>query len=200
MNSSDSQIVHTGAQGLIQLEVADRRHKVWDLYMRGVSKPATAKALDISVATVYNDLKMLGEEYRNEILKADPLALVAENVHWLDEMERIALYEIQTASRKIQKIVDKATGVVTEIEVADPNKSKFFSAAIKARELKLKLFLDTGIIPKDNPEKMFKGLQEYEKHEAEIEQEERSPEEIRSSIEKLLRVGKTLQGHYEKKK
>lgn len=181
------------SKGAPTLEVEERRGKVWDLHIRGASKSAIAKAMNVSIGTVYADLEAIGKNYKDQILKTDPIRLVSDSIHWLDEMERVALHEISTASRKVQKVRDPNTGEMVEVEVADPNKSKFYSAALQARKLKLNLFLDTGIIPKDSPEKLFQGLENYQKHEEDLEQRERSPEEIQQSIYQLLKSGNSVQ-------
>lgn len=180
-----------------ELLVSDERlQKVWDLRVRGLSLPAIARACKISVTTVRRDLKEMGKRYRQEILASDPVSLVTDNLQWLDEMERIALFEVHSAETKHtkHKHIDEATGQVTEIDIetADPNKSKFYMAALKAREMKLRILMDTGIIPTGAPEKMFRALEAYETHEQQIADEARTPEEIAESVKRLLAGGRRM--------
>jgi len=165
---------------------------IWNLKMRGASVPAIAKSLAVSSSTIYRDLRELGQRYREEIIQADPITLIAEHLHWLDEMETVALHEVATASKKVQKLIDSATGTVTEVEVMDPNKSKFHSAALKARDMKIKLMMDTGIIPRNEPQKMFNNLKQHQASEEVILKEERTDEEIKESIADLLRRGRRM--------
>lgn len=162
--------------------------------MRGESPHNIAKRKGISVATVYNDLNAIARKFREQILQVDPMTLVAENLHVLDEMERVALYEVMQASRcKHKQVIKNAEGddVEVEMEISDPNKSKFMSTALKARQAKIDLLLQTGIIPKE-PEKMFATLQNLEKPIDGDEGDERTPEEIQESIEQLIKRGRRM--------
>jgi len=169
----------------------ERLQKVWDLRVRGITVTAIAKAVGVSVATVYNDIRKIGERYKKQIMQADPVALVTENLQWLDEMERVALYEVHSATAKVEKTVDEH-GIVTEVTTPDPNKARFYTAALKAREMKLRLLIDTGIIPTGDPTKMFRALEAYQEHEEDIEKEERTPDEIRESVKRLLAGGRHM--------
>lgn len=170
----------------------ERIQKVWDLRIRGVAIAAIAKAVGVSPATVYRDLKQIGKRYRDELVTADPVSLVTENLQWLDEMERVALYEVHSSDARIEKTIDPITGRVTEVRTPDPNKAKFYGGALKAREMKLRLMIDTGIIPTGDPNKMFRALEVYQDHEAEIVDERRTPEQIQESIRKLLTGGRHM--------
>lgn len=173
----------------------DRMVKVWELRLRGVNVRSIAKSLKVSTPTVYNDLKLLGQRYRDEILEVDPLTLVAENIRWLDELERVALFEISRSVGKKQKQIARTkSGEMVEVEVEihdSSNKSRFYMAALKAREMKLKLLLDTGVIPKE-PDALFRRLKQYQEHEDELEHEERSEEEVKESINALLKHGRRM--------
>ena len=174
----------------------ERLQKSWDLRVRGMSLKAIASANGVSLSTVRRDLKEMGRRYKREIMESDPVTLVTDHLHWLDEMERIALFEVHSAeSKKItQKFPNPQTGEMTEIEIeaADPNKAKFYMAALRAREMKLRILTDTGIIPTGQPEKMFRALEAYETHEEEIANEKRSPEEIKASVARLLAGGRRM--------
>lgn len=173
-------------------EREERLARIWNLKIRGGTPSAIAKALNISIDTVYRELKLIGRRYRDEILKIDPLTLVADSLQWFDEMERVALFEVASAGKKKTKVVDQASGEVIEIDIVDPNKSKFYIGALRAREMKLKLMLETGIIPRER-EKMFQALEGLQ-NEGDIfmEDAERSPEEIQESIQKLLQNGRLM--------
>lgn len=180
-------------EGVLAVEHEQRLSKVWELKLRGVSVNGTAEALRVTAKTVYADLKEIGARYREEVLQQDPIGLIASNMHWLEELERVALYESQSSKRK-QKMKVMVDGEEREVEVtvSDPQaKSRFFMAALKARELKLRLLVDTGIIPKE-PEQMFRALQTFAMDEEALEQEERTEEEILESVEKLLKYSRRM--------
>jgi len=176
--------------GIAEIDHDNRMVRVWQLRIRGLTTMAIAKALGISVSTVYSDLKEVGRRYREELLKVDPVTIVAENMQWLDEMERIALYELHQASTQKQKVIDAATGATTEVEIQDPNKSRFYLAALQARKMRLDLLIQTGIIPRERAN-LFDALEQSATTEAE-KGRERSVEEIRADIERLMKHGRTL--------
>jgi hypothetical protein len=184
----------------------DLMSKIWEMKARGVSVRAISKSQGITQSKVRSLLTKIGERFRETVLHMDPLTLVAENLHWIDELERVALFEVAASGRKKQPVVDPNGQPVMElnnetgkmepvvIDVVDPNKAKFFSSALKCREMKLRLMIDVGIIPKD-PAKLFKGLEAFAEHERDVEEEvaeERTPEEIKQSIEDLLKHGRRM--------
>ena len=181
--------------GLVGKNYLDERlAKVWDLKIRGVGVPTIAKALNVSTRTIYEDLKRVGQRYRDEILKSDPLTLVAENLQWIDEMERVALYDLAQAGDQIIKTKDPNTGVVTEQTIANPNKSKFYANAMKAREMKIKLMMDTNILPKDSTDKMFHKLETHDPTNVKEVEETiiRTDDDVKRSIKNLLKHGRMI--------
>jgi len=178
------------AQAIPHLNIEQRRAKVWDFRVKGVAPSAIAKVFGVSEKTVYEDLKAIGEKYREQLLKMDAVGLIAENIQWLDEMEMIALHEVNQSEAITEKIVDPKTGEVREQRIADPNKGKMFQCALKARELKIRLLEITGIIPKNRTE-LFDKLSSYESRE-EVKVEERSEDEIKASIARLMKHGRFM--------
>ena len=59
--------------------------------------------------------------------------------------------------------------------------------------MKLKVLSITGILPKDNPEMLFKRLRDYSGEEKEIT-EERTIEEIQESLARLMKTGRFMKG------
>lgn len=173
-----------------KLTLEARRAKVWDFRIKGVSVSAISKVFGVTEKTIYDDLKAIGVEYRDQLLQMDAIELVASNLQWLDELERIALHEVAQAQPVVTKTVDEKTGVMSETSVSDPNKGRFYMAALKARELKLKILLDTGIIPKNKTE-LFDRLEKLSKTEVEV-QEDRTDKEILVSIERLMKHGRFM--------
>ena len=170
-------------------KVAERRNNVWHLHVNGVPATQIAIALKISTEMVRADLREIGKRCRDELLNQDPVDLVAETLYFLQEMERIALMEVNQATGTITKEIDKKTGAVIETRSPDPNKAKFFSAVLKAREMQLDLLMSTGLIPKNRSD-LFEKI--GKKEEAAEVREERSEEEIRASIEDLAKYGRFM--------
>lgn len=180
------------ADHLPGLTIEARRAKVWDFRVKGVSVPAMARAFGVTEKTIYEDLKAIGEYYRDQLVNMSAVELLAQNLQWLDEMERIALYEVNQAETSVIKITDPVTQLVTEQRMVDPNKGKFFQSALKAREMKLKILLDTGILPRNKVE-MFEKLAGYETKVTRDDTDERTPEQVREAIERLLRHGRFME-------
>lgn len=170
---------------------ADRQSQVWQLRLRGVSIRGIANALGCYQFQVQRDLKAIGKRYRKELIDIDPLELVASNMQWFDEFERIALYEVHQAATKVQKIIDPVSGEVTTVEIADPNKSRFLQAALQARSMKVNLLLQTGVIPKDRRQ-LFDKLDNLDQKKEEIKTENRSEAEIKADLLKLMKYGRRM--------
>lgn len=170
----------------------ERMCRIWDMKVRGLTADIIADTLNVSVSTVYSDVKELGRRYREQLEKVDPVTLLAENLQWLDEIERSCLFEAAASGKVTKKIQDAETDQTVEFEINDPNKAKFMQVALNARREKVKLLLDTGVIPKD-PEKMTRSLKSLKKAEDKIEsRSKRSEEEMEESIENLLTYGRRV--------
>lgn len=191
--SSDVIDTNSGnAEDIPQLRPEARQIKVWNLKIRGIGVPQIAKALGVTETTIYADLRAIGKKYREELLDCDPVELVASNLQFLDEMERIALLEVNQSESTVTVETDPLTGKVTEKRIPDPNKGRFYQAALKARELKLKLLMETGIIPKSRVElfdKLGKFVAKGVEHEA---VEVRTDDEIKASIARLMQHGRFM--------
>lgn len=187
----DTQLVPTGDQtGVPSVDLENRRARVWQLRIRGLTTTAISKILGIHVSTVYADLKAIGRQCCEELLKVDPVELVAGNIHWLDELERIALFEIHQATTHKEKVIDNETGETKDVEIQDPNKSRFYMAALQARKMKIDLLVTTGIIPRERAS-LFEALEGSKSAEQESVAE-RTDDEIRADIDHLIKHGRTL--------
>jgi len=167
-----------------------RQEKVLDLKMRGISNTAIARALGVDPSTIWRDLKKAREEYR-EGLENEPAAnLIAESLMFLDRVEEVCLFEAnQTAASSVK--VDPDSGEVIRDGAASKTRDKiqFIRAALTARDMKTKLMLDTGVIPKE-PEKLYHSI----KPEQEVEEvtDFREEAEIRQQVIELLKRGRNL--------
>lgn len=164
------------------LELEQRRVQVWEMRTRGVPVTAIAGALGVSESTVYADLTALADQYREQVIERSGIDLVSETLQWYEELERIALFELQSAEKI--STVDERTGQV--VKVTDPMRAKFLQLALKARDSKTKLLMDTGIIPRE-PHKLMHHIRQEVAIDHRVTHDVRSDEEVRDSIEKLLR-------------
>ena len=85
---------------------------------------------------------------------------------FLDKMEEVCLFEASQASSGGAS-VDPKTGEVTR-DGASNNKVRllFIRTALNAREMKMKLMLDTGIIPREADKQNCKRINEEQKETA----------------------------------
>lgn len=188
---SDLVISPDDVDKLPKLSREQRIAKVWDFKVKGVSVPTIAHAFGVSEKTIYEDLKAIGAAYRDELLQTDGVALLAENLRWLDEMERIALFEVNQSESVVVQQIDPVSGQITNVRTADPNRGRFFQAATKIREMKLRLMMETGVLPRNKAE-LFEKLAELQKGDVVGTVEERTPEEIHASIEMLMKHGRFM--------
>jgi AcrR family transcriptional regulator len=169
----------------------ERVQKAWDYKLRGVSTPAIAKALGVSIPTVYSYFNEMANAYREEIAQTDALTLIVEHLQWLESIQKTALVSYyEGGNKKAIKRIKGANGEweEQEIDIPDPNQAAMLKTALECRKMILKLQIDTGIIPND-PEKLFKSLEVYEDREIEKEEDviDKDPETLQEEVLKLLK-------------
>jgi len=126
-------------------KVEDRREQVWNLHGRGIKNPVIAKMFNVHVNMIKYDLKAIRRRVRQESVNVDAWEQVGLSIKFLDDMEKNAVFEYHAAGDNLMA------------------KNRFLETAIRAREAKLRLQLNTGQIPKvaDKVEEqmfIFRGL------------------------------------------
>ena len=171
-------------------KIRERVDKVVDLKMRGISNSAIAKALGVDPSTVWRDLRRARESYR-ETLENEPAAnLISESLMFLDKIEEVCLFEASQSGMADAK-VDPVTGEVTrESSSNGRGKFQFIRAALTAREMKTKLMLDTGIIPRE-PDKLYHTMKKDDEEDKKT-LDVRDATEIRDQVLELLKRGRNL--------
>ena len=171
-------------------KIRERVDKVVDLKMRGISNSAIAKALGVDPSTVWRDLRRARESYR-ETLENEPAAnLISESLMFLDKIEEVCLFEASQSGMAEAK-VDPVTGEVTrESSSNGRGKFQFIRAALTAREMKTKLMLDTGIIPRE-PDKLYHTMKKDDEEDKKT-LDVRDATEIRDQVLELLKRGRNL--------
>lgn len=168
----------------------DRVEKVLDLKMRGISNSAIAKALGVDPTTIWRDLKRARDSYR-ETLEQEPAAnIIADTLMFLDKVEEVCLFEASQASA-VETRVDPKTGeVIREGSPNAKNKFQFIRAALTAREMKVKLMLDTGVLQRE-PDKLYHTIKR-EDEETGGHIDVRDENEIKAQVIELLKRGKNI--------
>ena len=179
---------------LTALSLDEKAAKAFDNQMRGVPVSAIAAAFGVDQSTVYRWLNHYAQTYRQRIEQQPAANLIAESLLFLTRIEELCLYEANQ-SEVDGGTYDSKTGEVSRPKTfqASGNKAKFIQSAMKARQMKNDLMLQTGILPKE-PEKLYHAF-DVEKREKEEEigtAITRTPDEIRKDIEALLSKGRTL--------
>jgi hypothetical protein len=169
---------------------SERRQKVWEFWIKGIPVSSLAVTFGVDESTIRNDIRELREEYSQGIQSSTGVELVADHLQWLDQLEKSILFDALQADSVI-KTIDKRTGVVDRIK-SSPEKAKLLLAAIKCREMKIKLHLDTGMIAKE-PERLQHTINQATKtDESKIKKEARTPEEIVTSLLELIKDSPVL--------
>ena len=109
---------------------------------------------------------------------------------FLDKIEEVCLFEASQSGSGTTS-VDPTTGeVIRESNPNNKGKFQFIRGALTAREMKMKLMLDTGVIPRE-ADKLYHTIKQDE----EVEDkglDDRNAEEIRDQVMELLKRGRNL--------
>lgn len=188
--TKDKELVEfIGESGKTWKSKEERIRQSFDLKMRGVPISAIAITLGISVGTVHNDLRQHAEDYRKRLEQEPAANLIADALVWYDDIERACLFEASQAGKG--SVIPSKTGEIIRSGADNKEKLPFIQTAMKARESKIKLMMDTGIIPKE-PEKIYHSLKDDKSRVEEKTGLTRSEEELKASIVDLLSRARRL--------
>lgn len=164
----------------------EKLEKVFELKIRGIPVSTIAKAVGVDVNTVYRYLKQYAEEYRQRIEQEPAANLISESLAWLDKIEGVCLFEAHQTSSEVSEI-DPRTGEVTKKPINGKTKEKisWIQAAMKAREQKLKLMLDTGVLPRE-PDRLYNTLKKEAPSVESDRHAKRTREELLATVGELL--------------
>lgn len=168
----------------------ERRIRVAELHDKGLSPATIAKQLELPPAIVSADIRTLNKQLLEKFQGMTGAELLVQSNEFLEKIKEFAVREMQSSSKKIEKRINPTTGEVEDIEVVDPNKPKYLLGALKAEELRIKNLFHAGLIPKNDPKKLYEGMMDI-KRKADMKQEQpsetRSRDEVLNSIDKLLK-------------
>lgn len=168
----------------------DRRKRIWDKYIKRFSIKEIAASEEISIQTVYNDIKEAREEYKNCIKTQNPLDFIIEHTLYLKALQRAAA-DIGLQDPLLIEI-DPLTGKPLPITSKDNAlKLKALELMSKIEKMIIDMDLDTGMIPRDT-QKLVHTFEKMTNSEVKQEAANRSPEEIQANILKLLEKGKQV--------
>ena len=111
-------------------EIRERRQKVYDLRIRGLSCKAIGELLGVSHDTVARDLRAIAEENAKSLKDFDPQRRLAEAVKFLEAMRTLALQEFH------------------EAQPGSNARAGFLNIAIGAEDRIIKLYQESGYLTK----------------------------------------------------
>ena len=169
-----------------------RTQRILRMKLSGVPAQVIASAEGINVSNVYKHLRRAAEEYREQIENVPAANLVAESLQFLDHIEAMCMQEANSADAE-KKIVDPKTGDVTVLPKTNVHRSKlaYLRAALAARDAKMKLMLDTGVMPRE-PDKIYHTLKGETGEDGEDYSVDRTKEQVRESVLELLRRARQI--------
>ena len=172
------------------IKIESRQAQVCELRTKGHSIAAISQELGVCERTVRRDLENISEEIKHQVLNKTGLDIIAEHLGRLEQLYTINLNSAQNAS-KITKSYFDENGQEKTISIHDPALVKHLEACRKIEESRVNLLIRLGIISRDvntlNSSVSEKGNDKQFEFE-----EERTAEEIREDIEKLLKHGRRM--------
>jgi hypothetical protein len=175
------------------LSLDEKAAKAFDYQMRGIPVSAISTVFDVDPSTVYRWLSHYAQKFRQRIEQEPAANLIAESLLYLTRIEELCLYEANQSGSD-GGAIDPKTGEVVRPKASQASaiKVKYIQAAMKARQMKTDLMIQTGILPKE-PERLYHAFTEEKRGAKDSEDAAtRTSEEIRSDVEQLLSRGRTL--------
>jgi len=109
--------------------IEERRERVWEMLMRGVSQKEMAQALGVHKNTIVNDVAELRKQHREAVRDSDVHDEIGDTAAKFNDIFRYAMMEYTTAEN-------------------ERSKATFLEKAMTALSKKVALLVETGILPK----------------------------------------------------
>jgi len=110
-------------------QIRERRERVWEMVVRGVSQREIAQALGVHQNTIHGDVQELRKEHRSGVKDTDVHDEIGDIVAKYDEIFRYAMVDYSTVEKPSQK-------------------AQFLDKAMSALSKKVTLLVETGILPR----------------------------------------------------
>jgi len=158
--------------------------------MRGVPVQAIANAFGVDPRTIYRWIQTLRAQFREQFEGETAADNLAGHLMALEQYEEMCLYEASQLG-KDGKSFDPVSGSVVESKNAQQsigNKAKFLKLGLDCRQAQIQLLLETGIIPRNEPNRMYSTLEREGRIEKANEQEDQSvPQDRKQLIGSLIK-------------
>ncbi len=140
----------------------EKFQKAWNLKCRGIPILAIARMFGVSVRTIHRWLQTVKQQYREQQLEGITRAdLLADDLMFLSHVETTCMYEANQLG-KDGKELDPKTGKLFDNNDRNAGrglKIKFIQLALKARDTKIKLELETGMLPRE-PGQLYRTMEQ----------------------------------------
>lgn len=157
------------------------------LSRQGIANKDLAKFFSVTPRTIYDWLRKDLESIREEMEAKPAIDLIIEQMADLEAYEKLCMYEASHLGRD-QIEYDAETGQKRVVEGKDntkvlDQKTKLVQLAVSIRKMRIDLFTQTGIIPKQ-ADKLYGGVGDYKNNseEEELQKHNRSTEELKQSV------------------
>ena len=179
------------------LTLEERWEKAYQLRLEGISVLEIARSFGVTKPTVYKWLAKATERQRNLMELLPAADYVADSLQMFSHLEQICISEIQRC-RSQGLEVDPNTGDVIRVSASDPKVSetisRFVEIAANTRQKATNLMHKTGILPTAKSGSLYHNWRGESPTVSNSSQPdiERSEEELRADVEKLLKIGHKL--------
>lgn len=178
------------ARRLSALPEDEKCQKVMELRRRGLGISTIGKMVGVSPNQVTKWINQHIENKRTQIESQPAANILVENLDFLSHMEDLVLYELNMV-RDGTIIIDKETGEISKKPVNVQAKSAFIKLALKVREMKMDLEVQTGVLPKQ-PERIYHTMESNKEQDSLRPDLDRSEEEIKENLLRLLERGRSV--------
>ncbi len=148
-------------QELQLLPDAEKHRQAWQFKMNGLTIPNIAKVFGVDVRTVYRWFSVMKAEWVSQMEIEPSVNHFAGEIMHLEEMEALCLYEASQIGNDSKKF-DVTIGAVVESPnkaVDAANKRGWVKEAGVFRMARIKLMLDTGVLPKE-ADRLYRTMEE----------------------------------------
>lgn len=157
--SAPTVIPSTVVPELLKLSDDEKEQKAWEMSMAGLTNARIASMFGVTPRTIIRyKQRFLAKTQEQMLTENTALTMIASEVAKLDEIERIALMEVN-AIKSAGKRIDPKTGKVEHVEAIGDlgDKQRFMKIALEANEKRRNLLITVGIIPKD-PDRVITSI------------------------------------------
>lgn len=174
-----------------------KAERAYALRLQGVSIQEIAKFFSVSNQTVYRWVSLVVKDHREALQGQTASEVVAESLLFYDHLEKMYLNEVSVIEASDSRTINPVTGEVVSNTI-DPrridSRTRCLKGAMDARKEKIALLASVGLLPKDTTQlyKDWKGRVEQTDEVVETSDKQRSADDIKENVMRLLQNCRTL--------